>query len=306
MSSAATSTSSSVGITARSSVSARRVAIFAVIVFLVLAASLGLRRWVGHARAELVPVIVPQAATSDDIFHPSPRALVQRMALDVRDAFAPPRHPRYAVLTFDDGPYPVATPALLAALQRLGVPADFFLIGRDATEQPAIAARMAAGGNEIGDHTLSHPQMKTLLFPAQLAEIADGATAIKRRTGQVPAYFRPPHGNFDGATLDAVRSNRQTMALWDVDPGDWKRLSPDFIIANVTKTAKSPAVILLHNGSDATVAALPSIVDAYRRAGFEFVTLSQLQQRLTLDEINDPIPVDVVAPVVPERSSGRS
>jgi peptidoglycan-N-acetylglucosamine deacetylase len=288
-------------------VSARRLAIFA-IVCLVLAVGWSLRRWVGHARAELVPVIVPQAATDADIFHPSPRAIAQRMALDVHDIFAPPRLPRYAVLTFDDGPYPVATPALLAALQRLRVPADFFLIGRDATEQPAIAARMAAGGNEIGNHTLSHPQMKTLAFQAQLEEIAGGAAAIKRRTGDVPAYFRPPHGNFDGVTLDAVRSNGQTMALWDVDPGDWKRLSPDFIIANVTKTAKSPAVILLHNGSDATVAALPSIVDAYRRAGFEFVTLSELQKRLTLDQINDPIAVEVVAPapVVPERSSGRS
>jgi peptidoglycan/xylan/chitin deacetylase (PgdA/CDA1 family) len=135
--------------------------------------------------------------------------------------------------------------------------------------------------------------MPTLLLPAQLEEIADGAVLIRRASGRQPSYFRPPHGNWDANTLTAARAANETMVLWDVDPGDWRRVSPQAIVDNVTQHARSPAVILLHNGSEPTIEALPAIVTAYRRAGYTFVTISQLQQKLTLDEINDPVAVKV-------------
>lgn len=267
------------------------VALFAFLVLFI--ALVGLRRWVHHAQLELIPVIVPPSMASSAVLHPPPGALAQRMLLDVRDLLAPPVRPRYAVLTFDDGPYPVATPALLAQLRRLNVPADFFLIGRDALEQPAIAAQLGTGAHEIGNHTLSHPMMTTLGYPTQFEEILAGALAIEGATRRHVVYFRPPHGDFNESTIDAARAARETVALWNVDPGDWKRVTPQFIIAHVTTRAKSPAVLLLHNGSTATIDALPQIVDAYRRAGFEFVTLSQLQQKLPLEQINDALNVRV-------------
>jgi len=251
----------------------------------------GARRWVHHAQLELVPVIVPRDAPASDILSPPPRAIARRMVQDVRDVVSPPKLPRYAVLTFDDGPFPVATPVLLAELRRLDVPADFFLIGRDAQGQPAIARRMPAGANEIGNHTLSHPEMPALLLPAQVEEVADGAVAIRRVTGAATVYFRPPHGKWDANTLTAARAANETVVLWDIDPGDWRHVSPQSISDNVTSHAKSPAVILLHNGSEPTIEALPAIVAAYRRAGFTFVTLAQLQRNLTLEEINDPTPI---------------
>lgn len=263
----------------------------ALVIVTLLVAGIGARRWVHHAQLELVPVIVPSDAVAGDIFNPPPSAIARRMLQDLRDGLSPPSRPRYAVLTFDDGPFPVSTPALLAELSRLGVPADFFLIGRDAAEQPAIAARIPAGINEIGNHTLTHPEMPDLRLPAQLEEVADGAVEIRRATGSSADYFRPPHGNWDADTLVATRAAHETLVLWDVDPGDWRRVSAQAIVDNVTTHAKSPAVILLHNGSEPTIAALPAIVTAYRRAGFTFVTLSQLQQKLNLDEINDPTPV---------------
>jgi peptidoglycan/xylan/chitin deacetylase (PgdA/CDA1 family) len=92
-------------------------------------------------------------------------------------------------------------------------------------------------------------------------------------------------------TIDAARGNREVVALWDIDPGDWKRVTSQFIVNHVIAHAKSPAVLLLHNGSFPTIEALPQIVDAYRRAGFTFVTLSQLQRALSLEQINDPLNV---------------
>jgi len=228
---------------------------------------------------------------SASVLDPPLATVARRMILDVHESLSPPQRPRYAVLTFDDGPYPVATPALLAQLRTLDVPADFFLIGRDVFEQPAIASRIASAGHEIGNHTLSHPELTAIPPQHQSEEIDGGALVIARETGHRPVYFRPPHGNFNAATIDAARSQGETVALWDVDPGDWRQVTPQSIVDNVTTHARSPAVLLLHNGSNATIDALPQIVAAYRRAGFQFVTLSQLQQRMPLDQINDPLKV---------------
>jgi len=87
----------------------------------------------------------------------------------------------------------------------------------------------------------------------------------------------------------AVKQPGQIVALWDIDPGDWRTLTPEQIVGAVEKQARAPAVILLHNGKSATIDALPRIIADFRRAGFRFVTLSQLQNSLPLDEINDPV-----------------
>ncbi len=250
-----------------------------------------MRRWIHHAQLESVPVIVPAGVAAADVVSPPAGSIVRRMLLDVNDLVRPPVRPRLAVLTFDDGPFPVTTPLLLAQLRALHVPAVFFLIGRDADEQPAITKRAQDDGIELGNHTQTHPQMTALTADEQAREIAAATAAIATLTGSRAQYFRPPHGNYDAATIDAARTQGDTVALWDVDPGDWRSITPAQIADSVVGQARSPAVILLHNGKFATVQALPRIVRAYRQAGFVFVTLSQLQARLPLDAINDPIRV---------------
>jgi peptidoglycan/xylan/chitin deacetylase (PgdA/CDA1 family) len=251
------------------------------------------RRWIHHAQLESIPVIVPQAVPAADIVSPPAGTVARRMLLDIRDAFVPPKQPRLAVLTFDDGPFPVTTPLLLSQLKTLHVPAVFFVIGRDAQEQPAITARIHDAGVELGNHTQTHPEMSALSPSEQAQEIAAGANTISALTGERVTYFRPPHGNYDATTIDVARKQGEIVALWDVDPGDWRSVTPEEITANVRRHARSPAVILLHNGKQATIEALPGIVKAYRDAGFEFVTLSQLQHRLLLDAINDPIRLSI-------------
>jgi len=257
----------------------------------IIALVIFVRRWVHHAQLELSPVIVPDGVAAEDIVAPPPRVVIGRMARDISDLTSQPTRPRLAVLTFDDGPYPVTTPLLLAQLHAMNVPAEFFLIGNDATRQPAISANVAALGIGIGNHTLSHPEMTSLSAQAQLDEINGGAAALRAATEMSVEYFRPPHGNFNADTIRAVRSAGETMILWDVDPGDWRTMTPDQIVQNVTDHAKAPALILLHDGKEATVEALPRIVKAYRDAGFTFVSLADLQRRVPLDGINTPVTV---------------
>ena len=253
------------------------------------------RRWIHHAQLELVPVIVPPTTPAAEIVAPPSGAIAARMWLDVRDAISRPERPRLAVLTFDDGPYPVTTPVLIDRLSELGVPAEFFFIGRDASEQPAIASQAIAAGVSVGNHSMTHPEMSTLPYSSQLAEIGGGASAIFAATGVRTTYFRPPHGNYNAETIDAARAAGETLVLWDIDPGDWRTVTPDQIVDAVTAQAKAPAVIILHNGKDATVEALGRIVAAYRQAGFTFVSLDELRRRMPLAEINDPQRVSVSA-----------
>jgi peptidoglycan/xylan/chitin deacetylase (PgdA/CDA1 family) len=269
----------------------QRAARRAVLLLVLAAAVIVVRRWVHHAELESVPVIVPSNVPAQAIVHPPAAAIARRMLREVRETLFPPRRPRLAVLTFDDGPYPVETPLLLAQLQALHVPAVFFVIGHDVRRQPAIAARARLAHVELGNHTATHPEMAALPLGEQQAEIAQGARDIEAVTGVRVRYFRPPHGNYDAATIVAARAEGERMALWDIDPGDWRTIPSPQIVAHVIAHARSPAVILLHNGKLATIEALPDIVAAYRAAGFRFVTLSQLQARLPLSEINDPLPV---------------
>ena len=135
--------------------------------------------------------------------------------------------------------------------------------------------------------------MPSLSYGAQRAEVENGAAAVREATHRAVAFFRPPHGNYDATTIQAALDAGEAVVLWDVDPGDWRSLSADEIADLTVKQARAPAVILLHDGKDATIDALPRIVAAYRKAGYEFVTLSELQRRLPLDQINDPAKVEL-------------
>ena len=185
---------------------------------------------------------------------------------------------RLIALTFDDGPYPIYTPMLLDELERLHVRATFFLIGRDAALWPQLARRIAADGNEIGDHTQTHPDLDHET-PAQVRrELVDGRNTLLRITGDrsAAALFRPPHGRYTAATLRVAQELGMKTIFWNDDPGDWRELSAREIEAHIAAHATEPEILLLHSGKRTTVKALEKIVPAFRRAGYRFVTVGEM------------------------------
>ena len=229
-----------------------------------------------------------QSPASDHLANPQPKCPkpetgIVRTAPTVRDEADAAA--RTVALTFDDGPGP-ATPQVLDVLQRAGVRATFFVVGQDAAANPEMLQRIVAGGHVLGDHTWSHrmPSASTGWKRSKLTgEIEHTRRAILDATGLEPCLFRPPGGIVKGAKTVAHAAGL-SMVLWSVDTRDWapskdRRKFPTIIRkrAALGLTEEHP-VILLHDGGgnrEATVAALPEIINDYRAQGYRFVTFDE-------------------------------
>jgi peptidoglycan/xylan/chitin deacetylase (PgdA/CDA1 family) len=181
-------------------------------------------------------------------------------------------------LTFDDGPS-IYTPRILHVLARWHVPATFFVIGKMANVYPEFVRAEAEAGNEVGDHTQTHPPMSALPAGEQQAQIVDAGNAIRSAGAPFPILWRPPYGVFNSTTLSILQSLRMLMVLWTVDTKDYARPGVSRITYTALSGARPGAIILMHDGGGdraETVEALPHIIASLRRRGYRLVTVPQL------------------------------
>jgi peptidoglycan-N-acetylglucosamine deacetylase len=179
-------------------------------------------------------------------------------------------------LTFDDGPHPQGTPAVLDALESTGVRATFFLVGEQVERRPALAAEIAAAGHGIALHGHRH-RCLLRVAPRTLRDDLERATlSIAEATGRVPVLYRPPYGVFSWAGLGIVRRAELTPLLWSRWGRDWTRSATAGSIARkVTGGLVERDVLLLHDADfysaegcwRHTVAALPELLDEIGRLG---------------------------------------
>lgn len=185
---------------------------------------------------------------------------------------------KYVALTFDDGPGP-DTPAVLAELKKLGVPATFFVIGANIQANPETFRQVVAEGHEVGVHTWNHKDMTTLKPAEQKSEIETAAGEILSVGGVASRLFRAPYGAVDPAVLKRAEDAKLLSVLWDVDTVDWTRPSADQIVQSAVSQAQPGSIILLHDGGGdraSTIAAIPRIVKELRAKGYEFATVGDL------------------------------
>ena len=156
---------------------------------------------------------------------------------------------RGVVLTFDDGPHPEGTPAVLEALARTGARATFFVIGEQVERRPELVARIVADGHAVALHGHRHT-LQLRLTPAQVADdLTRGLAAIADATGGGgPVWHRPPYGIYSPAGLRAVRAAGLTPLLWSRWGKDWRRFTtPGRIACRATRSVIAGDVILLHD-----------------------------------------------------------
>lgn len=185
-------------------------------------------------------------------------------------------------LTFDDGPSLAKTPALLDALEKAHAPATFFVVGSRAAAAPALLRRMAEHGNEVENHSYTHPNMNLVLGSNAESEILRGSVTIEALTGHQPHFFRPPGGNANAAVQHLAHQYGLTVAYWTVDALHYEDLgSPTGLVQYVLAHVHPGSIVLMHNGPDVTTAAIPDLVSSLRARGYSLVTLAQIAQGQT-------------------------
>jgi peptidoglycan/xylan/chitin deacetylase (PgdA/CDA1 family) len=195
--------------------------------------------------------------------------------------------PGEVVLTFDDGPWPNNTPAVLAALAAQCVRATFFIIGKHAIWHPQILKQVAAQGHTIGTHTWSHVDLTKKTVAERTDEIEKGVSVVNFLTGgSVAPFFRFPTLRHPPETVEYLGQRNIASFSTDIDSLDFKIKDPDAIVAGVLASLKKrgKGIILLHDFQHATAVALPQLLEQLRINGYRVVHLQSKEPVRTLPD----------------------
>jgi peptidoglycan/xylan/chitin deacetylase (PgdA/CDA1 family) len=196
-------------------------------------------------------------------------------------------NPGEVVLTFDDGPWPGNTPAVLAALAAQCTKGTFFSIGKHAIWHPEILKQVAAAGHTVGSHTWSHADLSKKTPDEAKDEIEKGISAVHAALGAPLApFFRFPDLRQPPEMISYLEGRNIAMFSTDVDSFDFKIHKPDQIVSSVmTKLKKQgKGIILMHDFQRGTAQALPQLLAELKAGGFKVVQLRPKSAVETLPE----------------------
>lgn len=175
-------------------------------------------------------------------------------------------------LTYDDGPGPF-TSRLVDTLVAERARATFLMLGDRVDAHVDTVARIIAEGNEIGSHTMTHPDLTELPLPEATAQVLDAADAIERASGEPVTLFRPPYGEVNDEIIDAVQL---PAILWSIDTNDWQEPGEPALIERSVSAADPGDVILFHDIHSDSVEVASDVIRGMRDRGFETVTVTEL------------------------------
>jgi peptidoglycan/xylan/chitin deacetylase (PgdA/CDA1 family) len=213
------------------------------------------------------------------------------------------------VLTFDDGPWPGNTPAVLKALADECTKAIFFPIGKHATYHPEILRQVAAAGHTIGAHTWSHANLNARKITDEQVkdEIEKGYSAVKLALGTAPSpFFRFPELQHGPAAVAYLQQRNVAMFSCDLDSFDFRAKNADQIVNTVmTKVDKlGKGIILMHDFQKHTAEALPTLLRRLKAGGYKVVQMKAKTSYQTLPEYDDALLKDMKVPVAGTRPVG--
>ena len=211
------------------------------------------------------------------------------------------------VLTFDDGPWPSNTPAVLKALADECTKAVFFPIGKHATYHPEILRQVAAAGHTVGAHTWSHANLNSKKMTEQQAkdEVEKGFSAVKLALGAAPSpFFRFPQLQHGPASMAYLGSRNIAIFSCDLDSFDFRAKDAAQIVNTVmTKLDKQgKGIILMHDFQKHTGEALPALLSRLKAGGYKIVLMRAKAPLQTLAEYDEALVKDMKLPTVSARA----
>ncbi len=207
---------------------------------------------------------------------------VLRLRMYVDAVVRGPERARGVVLTFDDGPDPESTPAVLATLDAAGAKATFFVIARKAEEHANLVRQMLERGHTVGLHSYAHDRLFALRSAARVrADLQRGLRVLERITGARPHLFRPPIGHTNPAIARAAEELDLVVVGWTVSGRDGVAgTDASLVTRRIRRGLRDGAIVLLHDAAEkggrvpAGVQALPEVLAAIHEARLDVVPLS--------------------------------
>jgi peptidoglycan/xylan/chitin deacetylase (PgdA/CDA1 family) len=211
------------------------------------------------------------------------------------------------VLTFDDGPWPGNTPAVLKALADQCTKAVFFSIGKHAGYHPEILRQVYAAGHTVGAHTWSHANLNSKKLNDQQVkdEIEKGFSAVKLALGTAPApFFRFPELQHNATAMTYLGTRNIAVFSCDLDSFDFRKSStPEKVVQTVMSQLDKlgKGIVLMHDFQKHTAEALPELLRRLKAGGYKIVQMKAKAPAQTLAEYDEMVLKDAKVPV----SSGR-
>jgi len=189
-----------------------------------------------------------------------------------------PRTRQEVALTFHGAGDPALARRILALIAAHRAKITVFAVGQWLAGAPHMAAEILAGGHELGNHTWSHQQMKTLSSSAAALEVSKGAEELRKAVGTTGWWFRPSGTLHSTETIRAAaeQSGYKRCVSYDVDPEDFKDPGAQLVRSRTLAAVKPGSIVSLHFGHPGTLEALPGILDGLKSSGLAPVTLSRL------------------------------
>ena len=187
-------------------------------------------------------------------------------------------------LTFDDGPSSTYTPQIMALLKLYQAHGTFFVLGEKVEQTPWLVQALLKDGNEVGNHSFSHPRMTKETQISRERELERTAIDLDLLgCPQSERLFRPPYSAYDDRLKNYLAHTRRCLVLWSLDSGDWQGLAAPAIIKNVLTRVRNGSIIIFHDSDEhaqadrhPTVEALRTILPALKAAGYRMITVSEM------------------------------
>jgi peptidoglycan/xylan/chitin deacetylase (PgdA/CDA1 family) len=183
--------------------------------------------------------------------------------------------PPMVALTFDDGPSS-HTDSILDTLEQYGGRATFFVIGNRVAAHRTTIERAVKLGNEIANHTHTHPRLTAQSDADVINEIQSASAAIAAIKGFSPPIYRPPFGATDERIINISAELGYGIVKWTLDPLDWRDRDADIIYDRIMSKVEDGSVIVLHDIHLTTAQSMNRVIPSLVERGFQFVTVSEL------------------------------
>ena len=185
----------------------------------------------------------------------------------------PPGNRPIVYLTFDDGPGPDYTPAMIDMLGRYGVRATFFILGQNVRSFPSVTAQVIQRGHAIGNHTDTHPDLTTLTSAQIASQLTTSGDSIFAAAGVRPKCMRPPYGRLNATATSTIASLGLSTIMWTHDTRDWDTAVTSVgSIVNTLNTVSNGSIVLMHDFAPNTIIAVDQWLAA-NVSRFEFRTI---------------------------------